>query len=290
MLISVLTSVAFSSRIFPLSLCPGEDIVRNRKLLASTTFLIGFLSLVTLWFIKNPKLTRTELSDRALLAIVKNDLNEFSDFLKLGGSVHQDLPLFNGKKYTVAEGIAHFERVAFLRMLRENNISYLKQDKNKTQDILTIAIEKNNPELLNEISLSQPRYDLTYGKKGWSILHMASSCCAHKLTAIIHEKSLLRWDEKSQDGKTPLSIAHDKDCLPMINYWKTQGAEVVSETKKEKSKRISSRTNGAAPTVPDFYKKRKVPKDQIVDHTAMLEPGDRPLEALETSKYSEFAD
>ncbi len=286
----MLTSVAFSSSIFPISLCPGEDIVRNRKLLASTTFLIGFLSLVTLWFIKNPKLTRTQLSDKALLAIVKNDLDEFSHFLKLGGSVHQDLPLLNGKKYTVAEGIAHFERVAFLRMLRENNISYLKQEKNKTQDILTISIEKNNEELLNEISLSQPRYDLTYGKEGWSILHMTSNCCAHKLTAIIQEKSHLRWDKKSQDGKTPLSIAHDKNCLPIINYFKTQGAEVMSETKKEQSERISSRTNSAAPTVPDFYKKRKVPKDQIVDHTAMLEPGDRPLEALETSKYSEFAD
>lgn len=264
--------------------------MRNRKLLASTTFLIGFLSLVTLWFIKNPKFTRTELSDKALLAIVKNDLHEFQNFLKWGGDIHQELPLINGKKYTVAEGIAHFERVAFLRMLREQNISYLKQDTNKTQDILTIAIEKNNPELLNEISLSRPRYDLTYGKEGWSILHMASSCCAHKLTAIIHEKSHLRWDEKSQDGKTPLSIAHDKDCLPMINYWKNQGAEVMSDSKKEKSKRVSSRTNEFAPTLPDFYKKRKIPKDQIVDHTAMLEPIDRPLEATETSKYSEFAD
>jgi hypothetical protein len=290
MLISVLTSVAFSFKIFPISLCPWEDIVRNRKLMASTTFLIGFLSLVTLWFIKNPKFTRTELSDKALLALVKNDLNEFSNFLKLGGNVHQNLPLIDGKKYTVAEGIAHFERVAFFRMLRENNISYLKQENNKNQDILTIAIEKNNPELLNEISLSKPRYDLTYGKEGWSILHMASSCCAHKLTAIIHEKSQLRWDEKSQDGKTPLAIAHEKDCHPMLNYWKTQGAEVMSETKKEKSKRISSRTNEGAPTVPDFYKKRKVPKDQIIDHTAMLEPSDRPLEATETSKYSEFAD
>jgi hypothetical protein len=107
---------------------------------------------------------------------------------------------------------------------------------------------------------------------------------------MIHEKGHQRWDEKSKDGKTPLSIANEKNCIPMLNYWSAQGADVGRKDKKDREKNLVSRTNLSAPTVPDFYKKRKVPKDQIVDHTAMLEPGDRPLESSETSKYSEFAD
>jgi hypothetical protein len=45
-----------------------------------------------------------------------------------------------------------------------------------------------------------------------------------------------------------------------------------------------------AKAVPDFYKRRKIPKDKMVDHAAMLEPEDRPLEAVETAAHSEFAD
>jgi ankyrin repeat protein len=264
--------------------------VRNRKLLVSTTFIMGFLSLVTLWYIKNPKLTQNELSDKALLALVKNDQDEFVKFLNAGGNVHQYLPLIDGKKYTVAEGVAHFERIEFAKILRERNVAYIKQNQNKSEDVMTIAIKKNNPELLKELVLSNPRYDIAYGKDGWTLLHMASACCAHKLTAIIHEKSHLRWDEKSKDGRTPLSIANEKDCIPMMNYWRDQGASVVKKDKKERAKNVVSGTSNAAPIVPDFYKKRKVPKDQIIDHTAMLEPGDRPLESSETSKFSEFAD
>jgi hypothetical protein len=119
---------------------------------------------------------------------------------------------------------------------------------------------------------------------------MASACCAHKLTAMIHEKSHLRWDEKSKDGRTPLSIAYEKNCIPMMNYWRDQGASVVKKVKKETGKNLVSGTGDSAPIVPRFYKKRKVPKDQIIDHTAMLEPSDRPLESSESSKFSEFAD
>jgi hypothetical protein len=246
--------------------------------MASTTFIMGFLSLATLWYIKNPELTQNELSDKALLALVKNDQDEFLKFLNAGGNVHQYLPLIDGKKYTVAEGVAYFDRIEFARILRHRQVQYIKQDQNKSEDVMTIAIQKNNPELLKELALSNPRYDILYGNKGWTLLHMASACCAHKLTAMIHEKSHLRWDEKSKDGRTPLSIAYEKNCIPMMNYWRDQGASVVSGT------------GDSAPIVPRFYKKRKVPKDQIIDHTAMLEPSDRPLESSESSKFSEFAD
>ena len=107
---------------------------------------MGFLSLVTLWYIKNPKLTQNELSDKALLALVKNDQDEFVKFLNAGGNVHQYLPLIDGKKYTVAEGVAHFELLEFAKILRERNDAYIKQNQNKSEDVMTIAIKKNNPE------------------------------------------------------------------------------------------------------------------------------------------------
>lgn len=291
MLISLIIWVASSFKISPIKdFYPWGDIVKNRKYILSSTFLLGFLSLITLWYIKNPKYSHKELSDKALLALVKNDTEEFIHFLNAGGNVHQKLPQIEGKSYTVAEGVAYFDRVEFAKILRERKISYIKQHPSLTEDIMTIAIQKNNPELLKELARSNPRYDLSYGKEGWSLLHMASSCCAHKLTAIIHEKSQLRWDEKSKDGRTPISIANEKDCIPMLNYWKDQGADVVMKPQVEKIKDVVSGTTKIAPTVPDFYKKRKIPRDQIVDHTAMLVPGDRPLESSETSKYSEFAD
>lgn len=253
------------------------------------------------------------LTDEALLALIKNDQKGFESFIKAGGNLHDTLPKIDGETYTVAQGLSYFERTAFARHVHEQKIAYVKQDEGAAFDIMTLSIKKNNPELLNQLVLENPKFDLGYGKNGWTLLHMASAQCSHKLAAILHEKGKLNWNLKAKDGSTPLTLAAEHDCLPMLSYWKDQKADFKAKDgrgltalnilKKKKDaallafaesfeeRKVASVVKVVqAAAEPDFYKKRKIPKDQIVDHAAMIEPEDRPLEATETSELSEFAD
>jgi hypothetical protein len=287
-----------------------EDFVNNKRVVVTAAGLIGVTAVTGLILYKNIGDNRN-LTDEALLALIKNDQKAFESFITSGGNVHDKLPEIDGKTYTVAQGLSYFERSAFAKHLHEKKINYVQQDENGTDDIMTLAIKKNNPELLNQLSLENPKYGLAYGKNGWNLLHQASAVCAHKLTPILHEKGKLNWDTKAKDGSTALTLAAEHDCLPILSYWKEQKADfkakdgrgltALSILKKKKdaallafadsfeSRKISSITIVAA-AEPDFYKKRKIPRDQIVDHAGMIEPNDRPLDASETAEFSEFAD
>lgn len=287
--------------------------MNKNRAIVSAACLVGVLAVSSVWLLNNSKFaSNRNLTDEALLALIKNDQTAFENFIKAGGDLHDNLPKIDGENYTVAEGIAYFERTSFGAYLHTNKMSYVKQDEKKLFDIMTLAITKNNPELLKQLALENPKYDLQYGKHGYNLLHLAAAKCAHKLTPIIHEKGKLRWDMKAKDGSTPLTLAAENDCLPMLSYWKEMGADFkakdgkgrtalsILQNKKDAAlvafaqsfdpiRTIASVTI-VKPAEPDFYKKRKIPKDQIVDHAAMLEPEDRPLEATETAEMSEFAD
>lgn len=255
------------------------------------------------------------LTDDALLALIKNDQTAFEDFLRAGGNIHGELPKIDGQTYSVAEGIAYFERTGFAKYLQSKNISYVKQDGSRPFDIMIIAVKKNSPELMEQLLLQNPKFELQY-QNGWTYLHMASAWCSHKVAQLLHEKGRLRWDHMAKDGTTPLTLAAENDCLPMLSYWKEQGADFhmkdakgrsalsILKSKKDPALKAFAEsfddrqiatitvTKTIAPkqvTVPDFYKKRKIPKEQMIDHAAMLAPEDRPLE-IETAAHSEFAD
>lgn len=247
------------------------------------------------------------LADEALLALIKNDQKAFESFIEAGGQVHDSLPLIDGKIYTISEGMAYFERPGFMKYVHSQKISYVKQS-NKDFDIMTITIAKNNPDVLNELTLENPDFKFKYGKKEWSLLHLASAACSFKLTETLHLKGQLNWDLKAKDGSTPLTLAAENDCLPMLSYWKEQKADfkkkdgrgltALSILKKKKdaalvafAESFEERKIASEPKkIPNFYKKRKIPKDQIIDYSALIEPEDRPLEATETAEFSEFAD
>ncbi len=248
------------------------------------------------------------LADEALLALIKNDQKAFENFIQAGGKIHDSLPLIDGKVYTISEGMAYFERPGFMKYVHSQKIPYVKQSKDKDFDIMTITIAKNNPEVLNQLALENPDFKFKYGKKEWSLLHIASAACAFKLTETLHRKGELNWDLKAKDGSTPLTLAAENDCLPMLSYWKEQSADfkkkdgrgltALSILKKKKdaalvafAESFEERKIASVPKkIPDFYKKRKIPKDQIIDYSALIEPEDRPLEATETAEFSEFAD
>ncbi|WPU64749.1 ankyrin repeat domain-containing protein [Peredibacter starrii] len=284
----------------------------NKRALISAACLLGVVAVSTVWLLSNPKNAQngSGSTDDALLALIKNDQKAFEAFIEAGGKLHDNLPAIDGQVYTVAQGMSYFERASFMKYLHNKKVPYVQQTEGKPFDVVSLSIGKNNPELLSQMALENPKYQLAYGPKGWTLLHMASAACAHKLTAILHEKGQLRWDAKAKDGSTPLTIAAENDCLPMLSYWKEQKADfnkkdgrgltALSILKKKKDAALMAFvTSFEAPArtiasvkaeEPNFYKKRVIPKDQIVDHSALIEPDERPLEATETAEYSEFAD
>lgn len=286
--------------------------MNKKRTIISAVSLLGVIAVSTFWHFSKSNSGKRNLIDEALLALIKNDQSAFESFIKAGGDLHDDLPEIDGKTYTVAQGIAYFERAGFGDYLHQNKISYVKQDGKAPHDILTIAVRKNNPDLFKQLEKEKIAYQVDYGDKAWTLLHMASAWCSHKLVTFLDGEGKVSWNQKAKDGSTPLTLAAENDCLPMLSHWKEQGADfrakdgrgltALSILNKKKDAALTAfaesfiERNVAAVTIvkaapkPDFYKKRKIPREQIVDHAAMLEPEDRPLEATETAEFSEFAD
>lgn len=253
-----------------------------------------------------------DLRDEALLALIKNDQPAFARFLNRGGDVHAELPAIDGKTYTIAQGISYFGRASFAKLLQERKVNFIRISKNGEEDILSLAIPKNDPGLLGIFLLDKPELGNKYSTQEYSLLHLASIHCSHRLVSQLNDQGNLRWDQRAKDGSTPLTLAADYECLPVLSYWKEKGADFRSQNgkgqsalsilKKKKSAALvafaesfESRIPANAPTAapkeePNFYKKRKIPKDQIADHTALVEPEARPVEPVETAEMSEFAD
>lgn len=282
----------------------------NKKKVIYATCALGLLGIG--WFIgqtvQRPVVTeeKRNLTDEALLALLKNDLVAFESVVDAGVDMHGKLPTIDGQQYTVAEGLAYFERPNFIVYLQSKQVPFIKQENGK-QDVLSLSIPKNNPELLELLIKEKPKLDHTYGKKQWTLLHLASAQCSHKLTQILHEQGKLNWDKRAKDGATPLTLAAENECLPMLGYWKDQNADfkkkdgrglsALAILQKKKSAALVAFVEALLPRKPaavvaelDFYRKRKIPKDKLADHSAIVEPEIRPLESIETADISEFSD
>jgi hypothetical protein len=288
---------------------PWGDFVKKSRLFIALSCLFGISSIS---FYNTQKSTTQYSGDAILLALVKNDLDGLEDFLKAGGDLDGALPEFDGKNLTIAEGIAHFERVKLAHHVRLKKYPFTKQRPYGSDDILRIAVRKNNPELLREFLDEDVDFGLSYSDRGLTLLHMASAWCSHKLMPLFQDNKKLNWDQTAKDGSTPLTVAAEKECLPMLTYWKERGADFMAKDGRGKSafailkanknpliasfidpfklKHVKIEKVAQLTKTPDFYKKRSIPKDQIVDHSALLGPEDRPLEAIQTAEYSEFSD
>lgn len=252
------------------------------------------------------------LRDQALLALIKNDQEAFEAFITSGGDVHSSLPLIDGKVYTVAQGLSYFERPGFVKFLQTRKIKFIRESSDKGHDVLSLSIPKNNPELMELYLKEGPKLTSVYGEKEWSLLHLASVHCSQKLTALLHGKGKMNWNMKAKDGTTPLTLAADHECLPVLSYWKEhkadfkatdgKGRTALSILKKKKDAALLAFAESFEERIPaaispasakpeiNFYKKRKIPKEKLVDHTALVEPEARPIEPVETAEMSEFAD
>lgn len=287
--------------------------MNKKHIIIAASFFAGVLTTGTMWqMTKTTTTTFRAGSDDALLALIKNDQSAFEAWVKNGGDLSAFLPVIDGKKLTVAEGLAYFERTNFVSYLQKNKVKFVKQNKDGADDILSIAVTKNNPELFNMLMKENPDVTATYGDKKMTLMHLVSASCAAKLTAILHADKKLNWDMKAKDGSTPLTVAANSDCLAVLSYWKEQNADFKSKdgrgttamsimSKKKDAAMVAflqsfeanrNRVPASAFVEPEinFYKKRVVPKDQKVDYSALIEPEDRPLDATETAEASEFAD
>ncbi len=286
----------------------------NKKHLTivAASFFTGVLTVGTIWqFSQTTTTHKRGGSDDAFLALIKNDQSAFESWVKNGGDLSALLPVIDGKKFTVAEGLAHFERVNFIKYLQANKVKFLKQNKDGKEDIMALAVAKNNAELFTLLMKENPDLTATYGDKGHTLMHLVSANCASKLTSIL-KTDKLSWDTKAKDGSTPLTLAASSDCLKVLSYWKEQkadfnkkdgrGASAMSVMRGKKDAAMvaflqsfetrADRAPASAFVEPElnFYKKRVVPKDQKIDYSALIEPEDRPLDATETAEHSEFAD
>lgn len=263
-------------------------------------------------FANPPKSARTgDLGDQALLALIKNDQAAFEAFIASGGDVHSFLPLIDGKFYTVSQGLSYFDRPGFVKFLQSKKIKFIRESQDRSYDVLSLSIPKNNPELMELYIKENPGLSSVYGDKEWTLLHLTSVHCSPKLVAFLNGKGKLGWNVRAKDGSTPLTLAAEYECLPVLSFWKNQkadfkaqdgkGRSALSILKKKKdaallafAESLEVRTPaGGTPTARpevNFYKKRQIPKERLVDHTALIEPEARPIEPIETAEMSEFAD
>lgn len=303
----------------------GEN-VKNKRIIVSASCLLLCLTAGYVWQKDGHERAAHvaahgshHLSDAALLSLVNNDQLAFENFITMGGDLHSTLPLVEGKTLTVAEGIAHFERVGFIKYLQSKKISFIKQNKNGENDIVALAVAKNNPELLKAIMEEKPDLTIKYGEKKQNLLHIASTGCSDKIAPMLHQTGKFHADDQRKDGATPLTIAAENKCVPMLTLWKDYKADFNKKDGRGKSpmaiikkindaevadfmkalatgseRKPASISPIAAAPKPEvrvqLFRKRKIPKDELADHTNMVDPEIRPLDAEETSDFSEFSD
>lgn len=282
--------------------------MKNKRIIIGAGIMTCLVLSSFFLFKTDTKTTGRQLIDEALLAIIKNDQKAFEGFIKSGGKVDAMLPAIDGKNYMVIEGIVYFERASFIHYLKANKHAFLFIDSKKDYDILSLSVQKDSSEMLKLFIDEKANLESkTYGKQGWSLMHLASLECATEVVPLLH-KSGLNWNTKAKDGSTPLTLAAEKGCLPVLSFWKEHRADFKSKDgrgltalgilQKKKDAAIMAfaesfvekRTLASAPAMPNFYKKRKIPKDNLADRAHLIEPEDRPDDANETAEFSEFSD
>lgn len=271
---------------------------------------LACLALTSVLVMKNSR--TSNLDDMALLSIIKNDQAAFESYIAAGGKLGANLNV-EGGTYMVGELVVKYERLGFVKYAKDKKMIF-DVDPKKAFDVYSLSVSKNNPEILTLLTDSKPDLNAkTYGAKSWSLLHMASSECSHKVIPVLH-KSGMNWNTKAKDGSTALTVAAESGCLQALSYWKENGADfkakdgrgmtALSIMSKHKDAALmafaesfmpkrtiaSVTTIAVAPAEPNFYNKRVIPKDQLASRADLIEPEDRPDEANETAEYSEFSD
>src|SRR5665647_1023434 len=162
----------------------------------STSFSLG-----SFFYFKNQG-NGGNLADQALLSLIKNDQSGFETFINQGGDLQAQLPVIDKKSLTIAEGMAQFERPEFIKFVQSKKMSFIQQDEKKNEDILYLAVLKNNAEVLQLLIKENPKLNLNYTARGWSLLHVASAQCSGRVISVLDQTKELDWNLRAKDGST----------------------------------------------------------------------------------------
>ena len=305
---------------------------KKQKILA-VSCLVFCLTTATVWQFSNPKSPELSLNEMGAEAILKNDLVAFKSFIKAGGkpehlfkpthapvagSESPGIKAFKNDQvaWTIAEALVAYERVEFIEYLQQEKINFVKQTDDGKADIVSLAVESNNPQVFQAILKEKPNLKKEYGEEKKNLLHIASTSCSMNVADILHNSGMYSAQDMQKDGSTPLTIAAANDCVPMITFWQEKKEDFTAKDGKGKSaiqilkankseaaaaiaksieasqatRKPASVTVKLSPKVPDFYKLRKYPKDVLADPALLVDPEIRPLESDSTAEYTEFAD
>lgn len=305
---------------------------KKQKILA-VSCLVFCLTTTTVWKLSHEAPHELTLEQKGAEAILKNDLVAFKAFIKAGGkpeNLFKPQPSDAGtvepvgvkafKKdqiaWTIAEALVAYERVEFIEYLQQEKVPFVKQSNDGKADIVSMAVESNNPQVFQAILKEKPDLKKEYGEQKKNLLHIASSSCSMNVADILHNSGMYSAQDMQKDGSTPLTIAAASDCVPMITFWqgknedfsakdgkgksaiqilKENKSEVAAEIAKSieastASRKPASVTVKLSPKVPDFYKLRKYPEDVLADPALLVDPEIRPLDSDSTAEYTEFAD
>lgn len=285
--------------------------VKNKRVILGIGITAG-LALSTFYFVQNS--ASRNLSDEALLSIIKNDQRGFEKFIAGGGKISTEIDV-EGGRFTVGELLVKYNRLSFVKYAMDKKMAF-DIDPKKAFDVHSLSVNQNNPEMLGQL-LGEQKFDKKfkeYGAKGWSLMHMASADCSYKVITVLN-KAGMKWNLKVKDGTTPLTVAADAGCLQALSFFKEQGADfkatdgrgmsalaILGKKKDAATMAFAEsfydrRSPASVVTVvttqappPNFYKKRVIPKDSLADRAHLIEPEDRPDEANETAENSEFSD
>lgn len=305
---------------------------KKQKVLA-VSCLMFCLTTATVWKFSADAPHHLSLEERGTQAILKNDLVAFKAFIKAGGKPETlfknqlaspmaetaGVKAFKNDQmaWTIAEALVAYERVEFIEYLQNEKISFVKQAADGKEDIVSLAVETNNPAVFQAILREKPDLHKEYGAEKKNLLHIASASCSAGLADILYNSGVYSAQDMQKDGSTPLTIAAAGDCVPMITFWqakkedftakdgagktalqilKANKSEVAAEIAKSveanqpANRKPASVTVKLDPKVPDFYKLRKYPKDVLADPALLVDPEIRPLDSDSTAEYTEFAD
>jgi hypothetical protein len=304
---------------------------KKQKVLA-VSCLVFCLTTATIWEFSKTKPRELTLDEKGAQAILNNDLVAFKSFIKAGGkpenhfkfqasdSSSEPVGVKAFKKdqiaWTIAEALVAYERVEFIEYLQQQKISFVKQSSDGKRDIVSLAVESNNPQVFKAILKENPDLTKKYGEEKKNLLHIASKSCSANLADLLHNSGKFSAQDKQKDGATALTIAASSDCVPMITFWQGKNEDFAAKDGKGKSaiqilkenkseiaaeiaksikaseaiRKPASVTVKLSPKVPDFYKLRKYPKDVLADPSLLVDPEIRPLDSDSTAEYTEFAD
>jgi hypothetical protein len=260
----------------------GRGIMRNRRIASAAValLLLGALS-VSFYKQKYPKLVGSEASQ-------DDDQSEYQDH----------------------EHVAHGEDTRAPASETEAISKVISEASSGSSfSVMSEAMSSNNPEVLKAIAAHDPDFKTKYGEGEWSLLHIASYQCSPEMVKALHKNGKLNWDLKAKDGTTPLTIAAEKNCLPVLQYWKDQKAGFTKADGRGKSALSILKKNdddaalatfvtgleGRKPASKQvaevtFYRKRSFPSGPVADKRPIADPNVRPEEVPETAEFSEFAD